>query len=146
VVPLILHHSVPFAELAAKTLNSTSNASVSAAYLPVAFHGGTAPYTGLNVRNNGFGDVAIELDTGLVRIFHERTGTDWWFPLGNGHYQATAYAFEGPCAQLVTWGGNIYTLEIDFKANERRYIRFICLDVSRPPDESSWILYYYLDD
>lgn len=115
-------------------------------YLPVTLRGIDDNLTGLQVLNSGSGDVTIDLPGGMRNVFLEGTRANWWFPIGNGHYTATAFSSSGPCAALVSLGGNIYQIEIDFRRGELRHINFSCLDTSRPPDGTGWMLYYYLEE
>jgi hypothetical protein len=114
-------------------------------YVPVTFRWVDGSLTGLSVLNNGPGEVTIDLGE-TSRFFMEHTRSPWWFPIGSGQRTATAYSSSGPCAALVSLGGNIYQIEIDFTPDELGHINFICLDTSRPPDGTGWMLYYYLEE
>jgi len=113
-------------------------------YTPVLYGIYDYALTGLHVLNAGLGAVRLKLPDGQERDFPPGIN-EWWFPMAGGRQVVNATSSSGPCQDVTYLGGNTYNIEIDFASGELRHLNFVCMDASRPPDGSAWILYYYLE-
>lgn len=112
-------------------------------YAPVLYGIYDYRLTGLQVRNTGPGNVRITRPGGASHDFAPGM-EEWWFPMAGGRQVVNATSSSGPCLGLTYLGGNSYNIDIAFAPGELRAVNFTCMDASRPPDGTGWMLYYYL--